>query len=182
MEHDKYESDEGHLETHEETAADVTEEKPRQKRQVSEAARKVMLENLAKAREVRAAKRRNVTKYPKHKRERAVQMYQQDVESAADRKVRLLAEEMLKKKEEEKEIEQFRKWKATMSQEQKSEPPKPDLQKRKKTPVPKRPVRPAAAKSKKESRPASEPEMMANTYPSSLISRYGSVDLDQFLE
>lgn len=110
--------------------------KPKQKRKVSEEARKVMLANLEKARATRAANRRNVTKYPKHKRDRALEMYQKDVESKAQEKLRLLAEETLRKKEEEKELEQFRKWKANQGKEGRQDrvPPRTS---RKKTPVPK---------------------------------------------
>ncbi|KAJ3027991.1 hypothetical protein HDV00_010703 [Rhizophlyctis rosea] len=59
-------------------------------------ARKKMMENLEKAREARAAnKAAGVTKFPKAKRERAQEMYEEHVDKKAGEKARILAEKML---------------------------------------------------------------------------------------
>lgn len=93
-------------------------EAPKKKRQISPEQKAKMLENLQKARETRAANRKNVTKYPKAKRERAQQMYQEDIDKKAAEKARVLAEELLKKRQEEEELEEYRRWK----QEQQEKP------------------------------------------------------------
>jgi len=133
--------------------------KKKQKRNVSAEARRVMLENLAKARAVAAANRSNtrqgfinVKKYPKHKRSRAEEMYIEDVKAKAEEKLRLLAEETLRKKEEEKEFQDFKRWKESQSHYSAPPPPKedkvPQRTTRKKTPVPK-PKKPKSSASNK---------------------------------
>ncbi|KAJ3278445.1 hypothetical protein HK104_002330 [Borealophlyctis nickersoniae] len=80
---------------------------PQQKKKsvISDEAKKVMLANLAKARE--AKKLRDVNKYPKEKRARAVDMNKQILEDLAKEKAR----ELIEKERQEKELEDFRKWK-----------------------------------------------------------------------
>ncbi|KAJ3024102.1 hypothetical protein HDV00_001008 [Rhizophlyctis rosea] len=98
---------------------------PKKKRQVSAEAKAKMLENLQKAREAKAANRKNVTKYPKNKRERAVEMYNLDItakaEALAAEKAEKLAEELIRKKEQEAELEQFRIWKTQQQTQQQTE-------------------------------------------------------------
>ncbi|KAJ3281090.1 hypothetical protein HK104_000222 [Borealophlyctis nickersoniae] len=84
---------------------DATMVQPK-KKHVSEQAKKVMLENLAKAREVKA-KMKNVNKYPKEKRARAEEMNAQLLEDLAKQK----ALELIEKERQEKELEDFRRWK-----------------------------------------------------------------------
>ncbi|KAJ3027891.1 hypothetical protein HDV00_010790 [Rhizophlyctis rosea] len=90
-------------------------EPPKKKRVISPEAKKVMMENLAKAPEARAANRKNVTKYPKAKRERAKELYEEDIEKKAQERAAALAEELLRKKEEQKELEEYRQWKKSQS-------------------------------------------------------------------
>ena len=126
----------------------------KKKRQVSPEQKANMLEILEKTRFARAANQKNVTKYPKAKRERAQEMYQVDIEKKAEGKARLLAEELLRKKEEQAELEQFRKWKQSQSQSKEpkeslpEEPePKPKKKPSKKTPeIPKKTLQQPSAK------------------------------------
>ena len=68
-----------------------------------------MLENLEKARVAKAANRKNVTKYPVKKRERAVEMYKEDIETKAnalaEKKARELAEKLIREEKEREELE-----------------------------------------------------------------------------
>ena len=178
----------------------------KKKRQISPEARKTMLANLEKAREARAANRANITKYPKEKRDRAKQMYQEDVERKAEEKARLIAEEILSKKEQERELEEYRQWKkkSQSSQSLEEEPevvaPKPKA-KPKPKPKPKQPSAKSAAapskstkskpKKEKEREPSEERDeylMQPPTYPLSYLTRggYGSYggggfNIDDFL-
>ncbi|KAJ3028973.1 hypothetical protein HDV00_009894 [Rhizophlyctis rosea] len=87
------------------------EEPPKKKRQISPEQKKVMMENLAKAREARAANRVNLSKYPKEKRARTKELYEADIEKKAEEKARKLAQELLEKEKQEAELLEFRKWK-----------------------------------------------------------------------
>lgn len=110
---------------------DETEEKPKKKRNISEAARKTMIANLAKARAALAAKKereakaRRISQYPKSKRNRAKEMMEEDIQREADRKLRLLAEETLRKKKEEEEFLEFKKWRESVGNGKTSPPPPP---------------------------------------------------------
>lgn len=64
--------------------------------------------NLEKA---RAVKRANITKRPLEKRKRAEELHQLDIDKAASEKAKALAEDIIKSREQEKELEEYRKWK-----------------------------------------------------------------------
>ena len=126
-------------------------ETPKKKRVISPEAKKKMLANLDKARKARAANK--LSKYPVAKRERAKEMYQEDVAKEAERKAKELAKKMLEEEKQKAELEEFRKWKSTVS-EKVEEPPKktaPKKTEKKKTAPKKTPAKqPAEKKSTKK--------------------------------
>lgn len=83
---------------------------PKRKRQMSEAGRKALQANLAKAREKLKEIRgpsipgAEIKRYPQKKRERAMEMYKETVNAEVQK--------ILKQKEQETEMEEFRKWKS----------------------------------------------------------------------
>ncbi|KAJ3051750.1 hypothetical protein HK097_007238 [Rhizophlyctis rosea] len=99
----------------EEEAAIAVEQPKKKKRVISPEAKKVMLENLAKAREAKKKELKNptvrLTKYPKEKRERAKEMYEEDIEKKAEAKAKELAFKLLKEEREKEEMEAFQAWK-----------------------------------------------------------------------
>ena len=97
----------------EEQQQEVPQEPRKKKRVVSPEQKAKMMENLEKARLARAANRKNVTKYPKAKRERAQQMYQEDIEKKAEERAKQLTKELLEKEKQEQELAEYRKWKAS---------------------------------------------------------------------
>ena len=149
-------------------------ETPKKKRQISPEAKKKMLANLEKARKTRAANK--LTKYPVAKRERAKEMYEEDVAKEAERKAKELAKKMLEEEKQKAELEEFRKWKSGQSEEVKEAP------KKKKVAAPKKPVaqkkapaKPVAKKSAKkkvyfDSEPEPEEEQNYSYYPQSSFS------------
>ncbi|KAJ3055790.1 hypothetical protein HK097_009172 [Rhizophlyctis rosea] len=136
-------------------------------------AKEEMLENLKRASEAKAINRSNVTKYPKEKRQRAKEMYEEDVNAIAEEKARKLAEKMLQEKEIQKELEMLRAWKK--SQETADEP-LPKKPKAKKTPT----KTPKAKKPKKQPTVQEEPEESQQEdyqqYPQYVQSRYNWSD------
>ncbi|KAJ3024495.1 hypothetical protein HDV00_000911 [Rhizophlyctis rosea] len=120
-------------------APEVEQEAPpaKKKRTISPEQKAKMMENLQKAREARAANRRNVTKYPLKKRERTMELYAADIEKKAEQKAHKLAEELLQKKEQEKELEEYRQWKQSQQEKaqegEEEEEGKPSKEKKKAT-------------------------------------------------
>ncbi|KAJ3051348.1 hypothetical protein HK097_007659 [Rhizophlyctis rosea] len=101
----------------------------KKKRVISPEAKEKMLENLKRAREAKAINRSNVTKYPKEKRQRAKEMYEEDVNSIAEEKARKLAEKMLQEKKTQRELEMLRAFKKSQETTNEPEPKKPKAKK-----------------------------------------------------
>ncbi|KAJ3029111.1 hypothetical protein HDV00_009779 [Rhizophlyctis rosea] len=172
-------------------------EPPKKKRQVSPEQKAKMLENLAKARETRAANRRNVTKYPKAKRERAQELYQEDIDKKAAEKARLLAEELIKKRQQEEELEEYRRWKQEQQEKTKEREAPEEKPVAKKKPAPKKKetssksssAKIAGNPSKKSSRKTStkqevdqqpEEQDLYSLYSNNVS--YGGFNIDDFLD
>ncbi|MCU1500633.1 MAG: hypothetical protein JWM47_4586 [Acidimicrobiales bacterium] len=169
-----------------------TPPKPKQKRKVSAEAKAVMLANLEKA---RAAKRANVTKYPVKKRPRAIEMYEADVAKAAEEKARLLAEELLQKKEKEREFQELKKWKESHESQSQQQEPKPKRKAAvKKTASSVAPAKSASTKSTMKKGKSQKKEELSETESESVEqgsppARYGwnsidfnRIDLSQYID
>jgi len=177
----------------EDTQPEEVQESPKKKRVVSPEQKKKMMENLEKAREKRAMNRANLAKYPKEKRERTKELYEADIEKKAEIKAQKLAEELLRKKEQEKELEEYRKWKEqSKNNEEKLPDEKPTKKKVAKTEAPKKSVsaKPATKSSKsstprkKATRTQEQPEQ-TDGYQSNSIEYYdsqASFNIDDFLD
>ena len=178
----------------EDTQPEEVQESPKKKRVVSPEQKKKMMENLEKAREKRAMNRANLAKYPKEKRERTKELYEADIEKKAEIKAQKLAEELLRKKEQEKELEEYRKWKESQGKDNEETlvDEKPTKKKVAKTETPKKSVsaKPATKSSKsstprkKATRTQEQPEQ-TDGYQSNSIEYYdsqASFNIDDFLD
>jgi hypothetical protein len=103
-----------------EASSPEVEETPKEPQKKAVPARGQMTEkktrNLAAAREAKAAKRLN--QYPKDKRDAAEERYEQRVREEAEKRAKDLAKELLEKEKLEKELSEFREWKAAQTKEE----------------------------------------------------------------
>lgn len=110
----------------EETQETPVEQPKKKKRVISPEAKKVMLENLAKAREAKKKELKNpgvrLSKYPKEKRERAKEMYEEDVDRKAEEKAKELAQKLIEEEKQKQVMEEFKAWKESQKHAKESTP------------------------------------------------------------
>lgn len=162
----------------------------RKKRVISPEAKEIMLENLRKAREAKAKKLRRISQYPKEKRDRAVQMNEAAIERRAQEKLEKLAEETLRRKEEEKELTEYRIWKQQQQEgkaakEITEEKPKRTKAKPKAADAPIAEAKSKKAKAKKKAMPQEQSELKQNSSLSRLTDAFPfscGFDMSAFLD
>jgi hypothetical protein len=171
---------------------EITPTKQPKKRVITPEAKEKMLANLKRARDVKTANRgANLKKYPIKKRERAKEMYDQDVEEKAKSRAEELAKELLRKQDEDRELAKFKKWRENKGHESGKDASSPPEGKGKPKGKPAKKKADAADKKQKpKAKPAKKParhEEEDEEYPQHHSMAYGQIpsfqfDMSQYLD